>query len=135
MVRGVGSVSDHDGARMPSGTYSDVHLKVIGQDFLATVAVSGSQSQTTSSRTRLGSFTIFDLTKQRLGRSTILHLPESDFRYLHFQIFGPIAPENITGLSITRLPASQPKFVTVATEPPVALAGRRRCRAKSTSSL
>jgi hypothetical protein len=77
------------------------------------VTVSGSQAQT-AKRTGLGAFTIFDLTKQRLGRSTILHLPESDFRFLHFQTAGPIAPDSMTGLSVTRTPESRPKFVTIA---------------------
>ena len=101
-------------AAMPSGQYSDLHLKIAGSDFLATVTVSGSQSQTAGSRTKLGSFTIFDLTRQRLGRSTVLHLPQSDFRFLHFQISGPIPPDNVTGLSVTRVPVSQPKYVEVA---------------------
>ena len=89
-------------AEMPDGTYSDIQLEVSGHDFLATVTVSGNQAKGGGSRTKLGSFTIFDLTRQRLGRSTVLHLPESDFRYLHFQIAGPVAPENVTGLSVTR---------------------------------
>jgi len=100
-------------AEMPPGKYSDVQLKVNGHDFLATVTVTGGQAEG-ASRTKLGSFTIFDLSRQRLGRSTVLHLPESDFRYLHLQIAGPIAPDDVTGLSVTRVPVSQPRFVTVA---------------------
>lgn len=101
-------------AEMNGGAYSDLDLAVDGADFLATVAVSGSQNKTAASRTSLGSFTIFDLTRQRLGRSTVLHLPESDFRFLHFQISGPIAPENVKGLSVTHPPVSQPRYVQVA---------------------
>jgi hypothetical protein len=100
-------------AEMPSGHYSDLVLHVTGHDFLSTVAVSGSQSRAGGTRTKLGAFTIFDLTAQRLGRSTVLHLPESDFRYLHFLITGPIAPHAVTGLSVTRSPESAPKFVVV----------------------
>jgi len=111
-------------ADMPSGTYSDIQLEVSGRDFLATVTVSGSQTQGAGSPTKLGSFTVFDLTRQRLGRSTVLHLPESDFRYLHFQIAGPIAPENVTGLSVTRPPKSQPKYMTVAETAQSTLKGR-----------
>ena len=111
-------------AEMPSGTYSDIQLEVSGRDFLATVTVSGSQTQGGGSRTKLGSSTIFDLTRQRLGRSTVLHLPESDFHYLHFQIAGPIAPENVTGLSVTRPPKSQPKYMTVAETAQSTLKGR-----------
>lgn len=100
-------------AAMPEGRYSDLELAVSAHDFIATVTVSGSQAQAAAA-TRIGSYTIFDLRGQRLGRSTILHLPESDFRFLHFSIAGAIAPENVTGLSVARLPASQPKYVTVA---------------------
>jgi hypothetical protein len=110
-VRGGLTVFD---AELADGHYSDLQLAVKAQDFIATVAVSGSQAQAGSAKTKLGSYTIFDLTRQKLGRSTVLHLPESDFRYLHFQISGPLPPESIAGLSVVRLPASQPKYVTVA---------------------
>ncbi len=98
---------------MPDGHYSDLQLAVTAQNFIATVTVTGSQAETGSAETRIGSYTIFDLTRQKLGRSTVLHLPESDFRYLHFRIAGPLSPESVTRLSVMRLPASQPKYLTV----------------------
>jgi len=110
-LRGGQTVFD---AELPDGHYSDLELDVVAHDFIATVQVSGSQAQSGSAETKLGSYTIFDLSKQRLGRSTILHLPESDFKYLHFRIAGPLVPENITGLSVVRLPASQPHYIDVA---------------------
>jgi len=110
-VRGGQTVFD---ASMPDGHYSDLQLAVTGQNFIATVTVSGSQAETGSAETRIGSYTIFDLTSQKLGRSTVLHLPESDFRFLHFRIKGPLSPENVTGVAVERLPASQPNYQTVA---------------------
>ncbi|MGA9672227.1 MAG: DUF3999 family protein [Terracidiphilus sp.] len=101
-------------AELPEGKYNDLDLTVTGQDFIATVVVSGSRAQDGSPATKLGSYTIFDLKRQRLGRSTVLHLPESDFRYLHFRVAGPLRSDNFTGLSVERLPASQPKYETVA---------------------
>jgi hypothetical protein len=101
-------------AALPEGHYSDLQLAVTGQNFIASVTVSGSQAEAGSTETRIGSYTIFDLTGQKLGRSTVLHLPESDFRYLHFRIKGPISPERVTGLSVMRLQSSQPKYVVVA---------------------
>jgi hypothetical protein len=101
-------------AEIPSGPYSDLDLELDGRDFLATVAVSGSQVEGAAARTSLGSFTVFDLTAQKLGRSTTLHLPASDFRYLHFRISGAIAPERIKGLSVLRVPGIQPRYVAVA---------------------
>jgi hypothetical protein len=101
-------------AAMPEGSYSDLQLDVAAQDFIATVTVSGSQAQTDSSRTTLGSYTIFDLSHQKLGRSTVLHIPTSDFRYLHFQIEGPVTPESITGVAVDKLPATEARSEMVA---------------------
>ena len=101
-------------ANLFGGRYNDLQLAVTGQNFIATVTVTGSQIEADRFPTKIGSYTIFDLTSQRLGRSTVLHLPESDFYYLHFSVAGPIAPENITGISVVRLPASHPKHLSVA---------------------
>jgi len=100
-------------AAMPASKYSDLQLKVIGQNFIATVAVTGSQIQT-GPVTKVGAFTIFDLARQRLGRSTILHLPDSDFRYLHFRIVGPLQPESIGGLAIEHRSTLRPSYVAVS---------------------
>jgi Protein of unknown function (DUF3999) len=100
-------------AAMPEGSYSDLQLEIDAKNFIATVTVSGSNTQDAQSTTTLDSYTIFDLTHQKLGRSTVLHLHKSDFPFLHFQIAGPIQPENVTGISFTRLPTIEPKFETV----------------------
>ncbi len=110
-LRGKQTVFD---AYIPDANYSDVDLNVDGQDFIATVTVSGGRRQTSAGETRLGSYTIFDLTRQKLGRSTVLHLPESDFRYLHFEIAGPIPPEQIKGLTIEREPDKLLRYETLA---------------------
>jgi hypothetical protein len=111
-------------ANMPDGPYSDLDLEVSAQNFIATVTVSGSQAQTGSAATRIGNFTIFDLTSQRLGRSTVLHLPQSDFRYLHFEVNGPITPQSVTGITVPRLVAEQPQYVPVAASSQVIKKGR-----------
>ena len=110
-VRGGQTVFD---AELPDAHYSDLELAITGQDFIATVTVSGSRVQAGGPETRIGAFTIFDLTRQKLGRSTVLHLPELDFRFLHFSVAGPLKPESITGLSVERLPASEPNYQTIA---------------------
>lgn len=111
-------------AAMPAGEYSDVALDVTGQNFIATVEVAGSQKQAGGAWTKIGSYTIFDLTREKLGRSTVLHLPRSDFRFLHFRMDGPIAPEQVKGLKVLRVAASQPRYVTVAESSDVEQKGR-----------
>jgi hypothetical protein len=100
-------------AAMPSGTFNDLQLKVSAHDFIATVRVSGSQQQA-GPVTKIGSYTIFDLTHQRLGRSTILHLPASDFRYLHFAVSGPLRSDDIDGLTIPQASTIHASYVAVA---------------------
>ncbi len=111
-------------AELPGGRYSDVLLTVTAHDFIATVTVSGSQSASGDRETKLGDYTIFDLSRQRLGRSTVLHLPESNFTYLHFRIAGPLRPEDVTGLSVGSAPASPPRYVAVAESSQVTQDGR-----------
>ncbi len=101
-------------AELPDIHYSDLQLDVESHDFIATVTVSGNREKASGTETKLGAYTIFDLTRQKLGRSTVLHLPQSDLPYLHFRIAGPLLPENVTGLSVERMPPSEPVYVTVA---------------------
>ncbi len=101
-------------AAMPDGSYNDVELDLAKHDFIATVDVFGSQSQTGGTSTKIGTYTIFDFTREKLGRSTFLHLPESDFRYLHFRVDGSLKPDDVTGLSLTPSAQAKPHYVTVA---------------------
>ena len=109
-VRGGKVVFD---SAMPAGAYSDLQLVVSARDFIATVNVAGSQRQP-GPATKIGKYTVFDLTHQRLGRSTVLHLPTSDFRYLHFSVTGPLHPEDVGGISMGQASTSKPAYVTVA---------------------
>ena len=109
-VRGGKVVFD---AAMPTGAYSDLQLNLSAQDFIATVSVAGSQAQG-GAATKVGVYTIFDLTRQHLGRSTVLHLPTSDFRYLHFSIAGPLRAEEVSGVSLRQSSVSRPSYVEVA---------------------
>ncbi len=67
---------------MPARPYTDVQLDLDAHDFVASADVSGT-NRAGEPPTRLGSFTLFDLTAQQLSRNTILHLQESNFRSLH----------------------------------------------------
>ncbi len=79
---------------MPERPYSTVNLKLEGQNFLATATVSGMNTlgNCCGSGTALGTFTLFDLSAQHLGRSTSLPLAESTFRYLHVDLAAKAIP-------------------------------------------
>lgn len=71
--------------QMPAHPYTDVVLQVDARNFMGSVEVWG-RSAPHAGGVRLGEFAIFDLTGQKLSRSTVLHLQESNFRYLHVSI-------------------------------------------------
>jgi Protein of unknown function (DUF3999) len=77
---------------MPNRPYTDVILDLAGQDFIATATVSGTRDPNYANQTSLGNFTLFDLTTQRLSRSTTLHLQETSFPYLHIELAVSAAP-------------------------------------------
>jgi hypothetical protein len=76
---------------MPARSYTDVALDLTGKDYLATATVS-SMDSLGGTATRLGDFTLFDLSSQHLSHDTTLHLPESSFRFLHVAITASSAP-------------------------------------------
>jgi hypothetical protein len=108
---------------MPEGVYNDLELDVTGRDFLAAVTVSGAQTET-AKPTRIGSYTIFDFSRERLGRSTVLHLPKSNFRFLHFEVAGALHPDAIGGVRAEAEPQSEPKYVVVAEAASLSRKGR-----------
>ncbi|MDR3739790.1 MAG: DUF3999 family protein [Terracidiphilus sp.] len=102
-------------AAMPDGMYGDLYLAVSGKDFLATVTVFGG-ADAADAKTRIGAYTIFDFSNQKLGRSTVLHLPASNFRYLHFEAAGGLVPGQFMELRENRAGKSEPQFVPVAVD-------------------
>lgn len=108
---------------MPEGEYSDVQLNLRGRDFLATVTVTGSHSAG-GAGTRIGSYTIFDFSSQHLGRSTVLHLPRSNFRTLHFELAGRITPEKVFGITAAPAPGDQPRYQNILSVVQLAHRGR-----------
>lgn len=95
---------------MPHRPYTEVVLDLAGADYIATATVTGAETLGAPG-TRLGEFTLFDLTSQHLSRSTALPLQESSFPYLHVDLAVSPAPGS-RGL----LPS--PQMVLGASVPP-----------------
>src|SRR5260370_6364816 len=96
---------------MPNRPYTEITLDLAGKDFLATATVSGTRDPNYSNQTRLGEFTLFDLTSQHLSRDTTLHLQETNLPYLHIELAVSPATRN-------RSFTATPQMVLAVTVPP-----------------
>jgi hypothetical protein len=101
--------------QMPDRPYSAVALTLNAHDFLASAHITGLKSLTDKNPTYLGTFTLFDLTTQRLGHSSSVQLAESTFPYLHLDLTLTPAPGN-NSLAVS------PAIVAAAEIPPSRLA-------------
>jgi hypothetical protein len=107
---------------MPARPYTEVALDLAGKDFVATATVSGMEDLHGAQTTAIGSSTLFDLTTQRLGRSTLLSLPESSFRYLHVSLhlsgtagqLSPAEPAIVRGAQVPPSREAQTLYTPVA---------------------
>lgn len=100
---------------MPARAYTRVDLALRGEDFLATAKVKGS-AQAGHGGTDVGTFTLFDLTGQKLGRNTSLPLPESTFAFLHVSL--DVSEAKTGSQSSNPSLRATPAMVVGATVPP-----------------
>ncbi len=121
----VQSVGPHDDRTvfdlaMPQRAYTDVTLELEGKDFIGTVEVSG-VAREGAPRVRLGSYSVFDLSSQRLARNTTLHLQESTFPLLHITLrtgpasgFGAAPPVTVKGAMVPPSREAQTLYAVAA---------------------
>ena len=101
---------------MPRRPYTEVNLDLRQQNFVVKAVVSGMNDLSASTRTPLGTFTLFDLTSRHLSRNTILPLQESAFRFLHVELSGDrLLPSNIYGAQVPPSREAQTIYTAVAT--------------------
>jgi hypothetical protein len=119
---------------MPHRPYTEITLDLTGKDFLATATVSGTRDPNYSNQTRLGEFTLFDLTSQRLSRNMTLHLQETNLPYLHIELAVSPAtgnrsfvatPEMVQGVTVPPSREAQSIYTTAARATTITQRGRQ----------
>jgi hypothetical protein len=119
---------------MPNRPYTEITLDLAGQDFLATATVSGTRDPNYSNQTRLGEFTLFDLTSQHLSRNTTIHLQETNLPFLHIELAVSPAtgnrsftatPEMVHGVTVPPSREAQSLYTTAVTSTNIAQRGRQ----------
>ena len=119
---------------MPNRPYTEITFDLAGQDLLATATVSGTHDPNYSNQTKLGEFTLFDLTSQHLSRNTTIHMQETNLPYLHVELAispatgaGSIAPNPamVQGVTVPPSREAQSLYTTAATTTNIAQRGRQ----------
>jgi hypothetical protein len=78
-----------------------VNLRIAAQNFVTTASVYGGGSTGVRGKTQLGSYTIYDLSREGLGSNLVLKLPNASFRYLHIRLARTITPEQLQGATVS----------------------------------
>jgi len=98
---------------MPDRPYTEVRLELGGKDYTVAAKVWGANTPDTEGR-ELGSYTLFDMTAERLSRQTTISLAESQFRYLHVVLTTAGAMPSVLGAEIPPSREAQTVYTTVA---------------------
>jgi hypothetical protein len=119
---------------MPHRPYTEITFDLAGHDFIATATISGTHDPNYSNQTKLGEFTLFDLTSQHLSRNTTIHMQETSLPYLHVELaVSPAAgagnirpdPEIVQGVTVPPSREAQSLYTTAATTTNIEQRGRR----------
>jgi hypothetical protein len=92
--------------------YDRVQLRLSATNFVATASVDGSEKIGQPPTTHLGSFIIYDFSKERLGSNFVLHLPASTFRYLHVRISHGVVPKEVLTAQVSYLRESKAVWIS-----------------------
>lgn len=107
---------------MPARAYTEVTLDLAAHNFIASARVAGGDHPGHTPND-LGEYALFDLTAQRLSRSTTLPLQEASFPILHVELtlrpspgspHAAFAPDIVRGATVPPSRYAQTLFTTVA---------------------
>jgi len=93
--------------------YDRIRLHLNAKDFVSTAAVEGINAAGKARRTRLGSFTLYDFSRENLGSNSVLKLPPSNFRYLHVGLSPGVLPAQVKGATIYNMQEKQSAWTDV----------------------
>jgi len=93
--------------------YDRVRLNLDAKDFVATAALSGSNTLGDRSATQLPPSTLYDFTREALGSNSVLKLPASSFRYLHVRLSPGISPDQVKSAAIYNVQENKAAWTSV----------------------
>lgn len=106
--------------------YDNVHLDIATKDYIAQAKLEGEDNLSGKNWSDLGTYTIFDFTKEKLGSSSNIRLATpARFRFLRVTIIGPVPPDELKGASIANLQESKTRYTALSAMPSIRQEGQK----------
>jgi hypothetical protein len=93
--------------------YDRIRLQLNAKDFVTTASVEGINAAGKSRGTKLGSFTLYDFSRENLGSNSVLKLPPSSFPYLHVRLSAGVLSTQVKGATIYNVQEKQSAWTDV----------------------
>ena len=93
--------------------YDRIRLQLNAKDFVTTASVEGTNAAGQARGTKLGSFTLYDFSRENLGSNSVLKLPSLSFPYLHMRLSSAVRPEQVKGATIFNVQEKQSAWTDV----------------------
>jgi Protein of unknown function (DUF3999) len=94
--------------------YDNIRIDVTTENYIAQAKLEGENNLSGKNWTELGTYTIFNFAKEKLGsNSTIKLASPARFRFLRLTIMGPVPPGDIKGASIANLQENKAKYAAL----------------------
>jgi hypothetical protein len=105
--------------------YDNIRIDLTTENYIAQAKLEGENNLTGKNWTDLGTYTIFNFAKEKLGsNSTIKLASPARFRFLRLTIMGPVPPEDIKGASIANLQENKAKYAALNEVPNLRAEGK-----------
>lgn len=95
--------------------YNRVELKLATRNFVAHARIEGQNDPHAAQWTLLGTSTLYDLSDEKLGRSSVLQIPVSTFQFLRITVDSPVKPADIQGATAGTTLTQKASWRNVAT--------------------
>ena len=104
--------------------YDRITLQLESKDFIAKAAVDGLDDLQQTQPSRLGVFTLYDFSHEKLGSNSVLQLPLSRFRYLRVRIAGGVRPDEVKGATAANVQEKKAVWTEVPATPAISREGK-----------
>ena len=114
--------------------YDCLQIALATRDFVTKATVEGADDVTASAWNNLGTYSLYDFTREKLGSSDTIRLKTpTRYRYLRISIAGGVPPQDVEAVKIANLQESKAQYVRLAAQARLSQQGDRTIAAWDTS--